>query len=67
MEDRIIELEVRVLYQDDVIQSLNEIVTRQQLELAQIRLEMYQLKQQVQDMAPSLMSAVGKEPPPPHY
>lgn len=67
MEDRLIELETRVAFQDDTIQALSEVCARQQEQIDRISLVLEKLQKQVRDMAPTLIASESEETPPPHY
>lgn len=69
MEEKLIELETKFSYQEDLLSDLNEIVARQQRQLDELISEMSGIKEQLQD-------AVGRNPAggqeeqiekPPHY
>ena len=67
MEERLIEVETRLAFQDDTLQALNAVVARQQQEIYRLRREIEALKAQLQAMAPSLVASRAEETPPPHY
>ncbi len=67
MEQRINELEMRYMQQEETIQELNEIVCRQELVLAQLRRDFVTLKEQMMAMSPSVSRDPDQEEPPPHY
>jgi len=67
MEDRIIELETKLAYQEDTIEELNQIVTKQQEELSILTLAVQKLHEQVKQIAPSNLVSIDQEAPPPHY
>lgn len=67
MNDRIIELEVRVAFQDQTIQALNEAVTQQQAQLDRLTRELVRLKAQLTSQASSQVIPADQEQPPPHY
>ena len=67
MENRIIELETKLAYQEDTIEELNQIVTKQQEELAVLTLAVQKLHEQVKQMTPSNLVSIDQEAPPPHY
>ena len=67
MEQRIIELELRYMHQEETIQELNEIVSRQELMLEQLRRDLATLKEQFLVMSPSITRDPDQEEPPPHY
>ena len=67
MEERIIELETKLAYQEDTLEQLNQIVTKQQDEITVLTLSLQKLHQQVKQMAPSNLASIDQEAPPPHY
>ena len=67
MEKRLAELEIRVAFQDQTIQQLNEVVTRQQNQIDRMLKELETLKIHLAVLAPSLVISKSEEKPPPHY
>lgn len=67
MDDRLIELETKIAFQEDTIQHLSDELIRQGREMEQLRLEMEVLKDRVRGMAVSLIASQAEETPPPHY
>lgn len=67
MEQRINELEMRYMQQEQTIQELNDIVCRQELILEQLRRDFATLKEQLLAMSPSVSRDPDQEEPPPHY
>lgn len=67
MEDRIIELETRLAHQELTIEELNQIVTKQQNELATLTLAIQKLHEQMKQLTPSDITSQNQEMPPPHY
>lgn len=67
MEKRVIELENKLIFQDETINELNDVITDQQRQLDQLREEIRLLNLRVASVAQSNVSAEEKEPPPPHY
>lgn len=67
MEDRLIELETRLAFQDHVVQELNDVVVRQQREIEGLRRDIEILRNQMKTLAPSLVENRADEAPPPHY
>ena len=67
MNDDLLELQTQLSYQDDSVQQLNEVVTRQQGELDNLRRDVEVLKQQLQLLIASQSEAAEDEAPPPHY
>lgn len=66
LEDRIADLEVRLVFQDDTIQSLNETVAAQQLEMERLRRAVEVLARRQADLASALPGGDDDQPPP-HY
>jgi SlyX protein len=67
LEVRLIELEMRLAFQDDTVQKLNDVITRQQQQIDRLAREVAALRSQLFVLAPSLTAAVTDESPPPHY
>ncbi|WP_455208591.1 SlyX family protein [Kaarinaea lacus] len=67
IEERLTELESRVAFQDDIVQTLNDVVVRQQHDIDRLTKELQMLKQQLQTLTPSLIADQSEETPPPHY
>ena len=67
MEQRINELEMHYMQQEQTIQELNEIVCRQELTIEGIKREVATLKEQFMAMSPSVSRDPDQEEPPPHY
>jgi len=67
MENRLIELESRLAFQEHTLQELNGVVARQQQEILALRRELETLRTQLRAMAPALVANRAEEPPPPHY
>ena len=66
MNERLIELETQLAFQDNVIQELNAVVTTQQQQLDQLKREMQRLGEQFMSLTDKIVFS-GNEPPPPHY
>jgi SlyX protein len=67
MQQRIAELETQVAFQEDTLQTLNEIVTRQQLQIDQLEREVQALVAQLQQLSDAMRRPESEEAPPPHY
>ena len=67
MENRLIELETRLAFQDHTLQELNSVIVRQQQEIAALTREIENLKAQFKTLAPELVASRGDETLPPHY
>jgi SlyX protein len=66
LEDRVVELEVKLGYAEDLLDTLNRQVFRQQEQIDTLRRQMIDLLQQVQSPAGVASTGPGDEIPP-HY
>ncbi|MCP4598411.1 SlyX family protein [Neptuniibacter sp.] len=67
-QERITELESRVAFQEDTLDTLNEIVSRQELEIEQLKRMIKVMNQRMKSLSnDSPTSSPDDEPPPPHY
>ena len=69
MEQRIVELESKLAFQDHTVEQLNQVVIAQQREIDQLHKEVERLKQQFKTLAEQASQShnFDDEPPPPHY
>jgi len=67
MSDKIAELESQIAFQDNTIQELNDIVTRQQKQIDDLSAAVKLLLNQVKQLNEVMAAPEGDEPPPPHY
>jgi len=67
MENRIIDLETKIAYQEHTIQQLNDALAHQQQELTALKLTMAKLQELVRQLTPSNIASQAEETPPPHY
>ena len=67
MESRLTNLEVKLAFQDDLLESLNTTVAAQQLQLDLMQEELRMLYQQIKSLAPTQIETAEEEAPPPHY
>lgn len=67
MKERITELEMRFMQQENTIQELNDTVCRQELNIVRIERELSLLRDQLSVIAPIGVGEPGEEEPPPHY
>lgn len=67
IEDRLIELETKVSYQDHIIQELNDVVTNQQKQIDALQLQMEQTLAHLKASSSSQIARPDEEVPPPHY
>jgi SlyX protein len=67
MKERITELEMRFMQQENTIQELNDTVCRQELNIERIVQELALLRDQLSMIAPLAAGGPDEEEPPPHY
>ncbi|KAB7628466.1 SlyX family protein [Alkalilimnicola sp. S0819] len=66
-ERRIEDLEVRLAFQEDTIQSLNDTLIAQGEALAELRLALQRVNEQVRRLQPGEGGGAAEHEPPPHY
>jgi len=66
METRLTEIEIKLTQMEDLLETLNLTVFRQQEQIASLQQHIRLLSQQVQDMTPPERGAPNEETPP-HY
>ena len=66
IEDRLLDLEVRITYQESTIQDLNDVIVRQQHQIDSLVEHSKRLKQQLENQG-SAVRPLSEETPPPHY
>jgi SlyX protein len=68
MEERIIELESRVAFQEETLHNLSQLVNRHQQVIDNLKLEIQGLQQRLKSLSVSPLDRdANEEPPPPHY
>ena len=67
MENKIIELQSKLAFQDETINESNAVITDQQQQLDQLREEIRLLGLRIASVAESSSVSDEKEAPPPHY
>jgi SlyX protein len=63
-EERIVELEVRVAYQDKIIADLDEVIRSFTVRVERLERELREVRDLASQGSPD---ADGNDPPPPHY
>lgn len=66
-EDRIIELEIKQAYQDDLIQTLNKVVADQQKQIGKLEETCKVLNEKIKSLAQSKQDIEIIDERPPHY
>lgn len=64
---RLVELETKVAFQEQTIETLNSVVTRLQTSVDQLARDVIAVTKQLRTVAPSLVAHPADEKPPPHY
>ena len=64
---RIEQLEVRIAYQDRVIEDLNATVTEQWKQIDQLAKQIARMSDRLKSVEDTAPAPDGPEPPPPHY
>jgi SlyX protein len=67
MNERMIDLESRVAFQEQAIHTLSETLIEQQRTIDSLSRTVDALKQRLQALEPSPLQTGETEPPPPHY
>ncbi|KMQ75388.1 SlyX family protein [Marinobacter subterrani] len=67
LETRLDELETRLAFQDDVINTLSEHVAKQEMDIRELWEAKRLLHKQLKDVSPSHIKSEQDETPPPHY
>ncbi|MBC8018085.1 MAG: SlyX family protein [Verrucomicrobia bacterium] len=67
MEERITELELRFMHQENTINELNETVCRQEVSIERLERELGRMREQFLTLSPSINRTSDEEEPPPHY
>jgi SlyX protein len=67
VDARIEALEVRIAYQDQVIEDLNQTVIAQWKQIESLRRQFAEVLDRVQDVEDNAGGPAVPEPPPPHY
>ena len=67
MQQRIAELETQLAFQEDTLQTLNAIVTRQQQQIDKLNHDIQSLLAQMQQLGDAMQRPEAEEAPPPHY
>ena len=67
MKERITDIEIQLMHHENTIQQLNEVVTRQQLAIAELQADLGQMMEHLRKLYPSDVMDLEEEEPPPHY
>jgi SlyX protein len=61
------QLQMKVAFQEDTIESLNQALIEQQKQLEELQFSMRQLANKLRAIEPSQLAPEHEETPPPHY
>jgi SlyX protein len=67
MNERMVELETKVAFQDQALVELSDALARQQKQIEVLERAVRDLRTQFTAALPSLMALPSEETPPPHY
>lgn len=66
MENRVIELETKISYQEHLLQELNDVIASQQQQIDRLEKELQRIREHLKGDSGQL-ARPGEEAPPPHY
>lgn len=67
MEQRLAELEMKLTFQDNLLEELNQALIEQQFVIDKMQLQLRYVAEKLKDMQPSNVASRAEETPPPHY
>lgn len=67
LNNKIIDLESKLAFQEHTIQELNDVVTQQQTELMIFKKQLIKINAQLENQPGSNIADPSQETPPPHY
>ncbi|OOF78945.1 SlyX protein [Rodentibacter caecimuris] len=67
LESRIAELEMKVAFQEQLLEELNQALVQQQFDMDKIQLQLRYVANKLKDFQPSNIASQAEETPPPHY
>jgi len=67
IENRIIELETKISYQDHLLHELNEVITSQQKQIDSMEKELRRIREYLKQSHSSGIARPEEDVPPPHY
>lgn len=66
-EERIAELEMKITFQDSLLEELNHALVQQQFVIDRMQVQLRHVAAKLKDMQPSNIAGRSEETPPPHY
>lgn len=67
LENRITELEMKVAFQEQLLEELNQALVQQQFDMDRMQLQLCYMANKLKDFQPSNIASQAEETPPPHY
>jgi len=67
LEPRIAELEMKLTFQETIIEELNQALIEQQFLIDKMQVQLRYLVNKLKDVQPSNIASQAEETPPPHY
>ncbi len=67
MQDQIEQLQVKVAFQEDTIETLSDALASQQQQLDKLVFQMQHVMDKLKQIQPSNIADASQETPPPHY
>jgi len=67
MEEKLADLQTRIAFQDQEIQTLNDVLIDQQQQIDKLVEQLRVLQDKLTDMNPTAVIPQSEEKPPPHY
>ncbi|NOX91633.1 MAG: SlyX family protein [Gammaproteobacteria bacterium] len=67
MENRIIDLEIRLTHQEAALEEMNDVLLAQHTLIGKLQDDITRLRRQLQDNNTGSVAELVNEPPPPHY
>jgi uncharacterized coiled-coil protein SlyX len=67
MEERITDIEIQLMHQENTIQQLNEVIAGQQNAIEKLQADIKRIMEHLRSIAPSVVRDASEEEPPPHY
>ncbi|PVX42690.1 SlyX protein [Pasteurella langaaensis DSM 22999] len=66
-EKRMAELEMKLTFQDNLLEELNQALVEQQFVIDKMQVQLRYLAAKLKDVQPSNVASRAEETPPPHY
>jgi len=66
-EERMVDIEAKIAYQDNTLQELNDVIYRQQKQIDQLEAICQQLIDRVRSLAETSVTGTLEDEKPPHY